>query len=168
MSFYLDVSEILQFAIYVEQNGYEFYTEIAKKFDDLKLLNLLHLLAEEEQNHERSFKIMKEKGGEFIPIESYSGEYEAYMKQYLNSFAPKSSQAMKERLANVNSLNSALDMGIGLEKDSIIFYSTLKGLVPQDSQKILDQIIQEEVKHLLKLSHFKITQVPDAPDVDAT
>lgn len=167
MSTLLNASEILGFAIYIEQNGYEFYVETAKKFNDAKLMELFHLLAEEEQGHERIFKKMKEDVGKFTPPESYPGEYEQYMKDYLKTFAPKTSENMKELIAKVESVGDALELALGFEKDSVVFYSTLKSFVSPRNKQMLDKIIEEEVTHILKISNFQNQSVPAGPDVDA-
>ncbi len=168
MSTLLNASEVLGFAVYIEQNGYEFYTEGAKKFNNEKLVKLFHYMAEEEQNHERTFKTLKQEIGSFTPPESYPGEYEQYMKDYLKGFAPKSSDNMKKLVADTKNETEALDLALGFEKESVVFYSTLKNFVNEATKKTLDKIIEEEVNHILKINNFKNNELPEAQDVDAT
>lgn len=167
MSMLLNAGEILGFAIYIEKNGYEFYTEIAKKFEHPKLMAFLHLLAEDEQNHERTFKTMQSSVSSFHIPESYPGEYESYMKDYLKTFAPKSSETMKALAARTESIHDALELALSFEKDSVVFYSSLKNMVKKEQQDILDKIIAEEIHHILRITHFKSTVIPGVPDVDA-
>ena len=53
MSYLLDVKEILGFAVYIEQRGYEFYVEAMKKFPDPRATELFQYLADEEFKHEK-------------------------------------------------------------------------------------------------------------------
>ena len=43
--------------------------------------------------------------------------------------------------------------GIGFEKDSILFYSEVRGMVPSQDQQIVDMIVSEEKKHLSELTY---------------
>ena len=66
----LSAGEILEFAIYIEQNGYKFYVETIKKFKEKKLVELFQYLADEERKHEETFKALLKKTGTFTPPES--------------------------------------------------------------------------------------------------
>jgi rubrerythrin len=48
----------------------------------------------------------------------------------------------------------ALETGIGFEKDSILFYSEIRGMVPKLDQEIVDTIISEERKHFSELTYM--------------
>jgi rubrerythrin len=167
MSGLLNASEILEFAIYIEQNGYEFYVESAKKLKDEKLMQLFHFLAEEELTHEKTFKKLQKEAGSFTPPESYSGEYKNYMKDYLKTFTPTTSKKMNELMKKVNTMEDAVQMALGFEKDSVVFYTLLKEYVGDHHKPMVNDIIQEEIKHILKLNNFKTTHIPGTPDVDA-
>ncbi|MCX6579820.1 MAG: ferritin family protein [Candidatus Aminicenantes bacterium] len=167
MSDLLNASEILEFAVYIEQKGYQFYTESAKKLNDLKLMGLFNVLAEEELMHEHSFKKLQKEVGSFTPEESYDGEYQGYMKDYLKTFTPTTNEKMIKLVKRVNSVGDAVEMALGFEKDSVVFYNLLKNFVSGESKKMVDNIIQEEVRHVLRLNNFKSENIPEAPDVDA-
>lgn len=167
MSNLLNASEILGFAVHIEQNGYEFYIETAKKFNNEKLMTLFHYLADEERIHESTFKNLQKKIGEFTPHESYAGEYDGYMKDYLKSFAPKTNVTLKDMMAKISTIDDAIEMALTLEKDSVIFYTTLKRYVSDEHKPAIDRIIEEEVNHVMKLHGFKTNGLAPARDVDA-
>lgn len=48
----------------------------------------------------------------------------------------------------------ALEIGIGFEKDSILLYSEMRGMVPRQDQEIVDMITNEEKKHLSELTYM--------------
>ncbi|MCP5104063.1 MAG: ferritin family protein [bacterium] len=167
MSNLLNASEIIGFAVHIEQNGYEFYTETAKKFNNEKLMALFNYLAGEELNHERIFKELQKKVGTYTPQESYPGEYENYMKDYLKDFAPKTNVTLKDRLTKINTIDDAIEVALTFEKESVVFFSTLKRFVSEPDIGPIDKIIQEEVNHVLKLYGFKSSGMEPGPDVDA-
>ncbi|MCP4146225.1 MAG: ferritin family protein [bacterium] len=168
MSQLLSVSEIVGYAIYIEKNGYEFYTESAKKLNDPKVLELFNYLAEQETRHEYKFKELQTKSGTYKAIESYPGEYSDYMEDYLKSIAPKSNESIQGLLEKVTTSEEAIDMALQFEKDSVVFYTTLKKLIKKEDWDLLDNIIEEEVNHVMMLNAFKAGKLPKKPDVDAS
>jgi rubrerythrin len=150
-----DASEIVEFAVYIEQNGYEFYTETAKKFDNEKIVRLFNYLAEEELKHERVFKELKKEAGLFNPHQSYEGEFEAYMKDFLKSHALGDNKAVKEKVGKVSTMEDALNVALDFEKDSVVFFTTLKNHVQQEKRATIDKIIDEEVAHMTMIFNLK-------------
>jgi len=167
MSAHLDVNEILDFAILMEQKGYEFYTESAKKFNDLKLTQLFHLLAEQEFNHERIFKKMKEKITPREPTAIDDTAEEIHMKNYLEEFIFGKRKSLKEKAKTLKNIEEVIQLAFGIEKDSVVFYSALKQYVNKEHEALLENVIQEEVSHVLRLQKFKTEKIPPPPDVDA-
>jgi rubrerythrin len=167
MSAQLDVNEILDFAILMEQKGYEFYTESAKKFNDLKLTQLFHLLAEQEFNHERIFKKMKEKTGSLKSTAFNDKVEEIQMKDYLGEFLFGKKKSLKEKIKTFQSIEEVIQLAFGIEKDSVVFYTALKNYVDNEHEAVIENIIQEEVSHVLRLQKFKTEEIPPPPDVDA-
>jgi len=49
----------------------------------------------------------------------------------------------------------ALELAIGAEKDSILFYYGMKEIMPQRAQPMVNNIITEEKSHLRQLSELK-------------
>ncbi len=167
MSTQIDVNEILDFAILMEQKGYEFYTESAKKFNDLKLTQLFHLLAEQEFNHEKIFKKIKEKTG---PLKSTALDDKVegiHMKDYLGEFLFGKKKSLKEKLKALQTIEEVIHLALGIEKDAVVFYSALKKYVDKEHEAVIENIIQEEVSHVLQLQKFKTEEIPPPPDVDA-
>ena len=56
MTYLLDVKEILEFAVFIEERGYEFYVDAMKKFSEARITELFQYLADEEFKHEKVFK----------------------------------------------------------------------------------------------------------------
>ncbi len=49
----------------------------------------------------------------------------------------------------------ALELAMGAEKDSILFYYEMKEIMPQRAQPTVNKIIAEEKSHLRQLSELK-------------
>ena len=155
MSNLLNVGEVVEYAIYIEQNGYKFYTETMKKFDDKKFLDLFQFLADEEFKHEATFKRLLKKTGTFTPHESYPGEYETYMKDFLKTHALSNEKALKEKLDSIKTIDDAVDVALDFEKDSIVLFTMLKKYVQDENKNTVEGIIQEEITHIVKISQYR-------------
>lgn len=167
MSALVNVAEIVDIAIYMEQKGYEFYTESAKKFDNLKLVQLFHLLAQEELEHERIFKRMKEKIKTMAPREIKDKDNQASMKDYLKNFVFGINKSVKKKVGAIKTMEDALNVALGFERDSLVFYSTLKKYVDKKHAAIVENVVQEESRHVIMLTKFKSEEIPPPPDVNA-
>ncbi len=155
MSNLLNVGEVVEFAIYIEKNGYKFYIESMKKFSDEKLLKLFQFLADEESKHEATFKRLLKKVGSFTPPESYPGEYQTYMKNFLKTHALSNDEALKKKLDSIKNAEDAVNVALDFEKDSIILFTMVKKYVQEENQSIVEGIIQEEISHILKISGYQ-------------
>ncbi len=151
----LSVNEIVEFAIYIEKNGYKFYIQTMKKLTSEGILKLFQFLADEEFKHEAAFKKMLKEIGSSTPHESYPGEYETYMRDFLKSHALSNDQALKEKLDSIKTEEDAIDVALDFEKDSIILFSMLKKYIEDDKQHIVDAIIQEEITHIFRINEYQ-------------
>jgi len=52
---------------------------------------------------------------------------------------------------------AALDFAIGRELDSVLYYSEMKKYVTASAQDLLEQVIEEERKHVVILTNIKKT-----------
>lgn len=154
MSYLLDVKEILGFAVYIEQRGYEFYVGAMKKLEDPRATELFQYLADEEFKHEKLFKKMMDEEGGFRPMEP-DPEYQAYMREFVKAHQLGDREAIQEKLARLKTLGDVLDLAMGFEKDSIVLFSELKELAARGSTAALEKVIREEMGHLRKIVAMK-------------
>lgn len=150
----LNISEVVEFAVYIEKNGYKFYVETMKKFADKRLMELFQYLADEEFKHEGMFKKLLEKVGNFTKPESYPGEYEAYMKDFLKTHALSNDDVLKQKIESIKTKEDAVNVALDFEKDSIVLFSMLRGFIEDDKTQVVDIIIKEEIQHILKINQF--------------
>ena len=147
--------DILDFAIEIEMNGYAFYTETAKKFENLKTIKLFHILAEQELKHEMFFKQLKEKQPKFEPSETLEASYEIFKKEFLHTYTFGDSDDTRNRIKSVATIEEAIDMAINFEKDTVVLYSSIKKHIKNDEQDLIDKIINQELAHIGRLLELK-------------
>ncbi len=159
MVYVFNANEMLDLAIRIEENGGRFYRKAAQLQSDPENQALLDQLATMEAHHKLTFETMKKSLSEagktatvFDPLEE-SGQYLAAMA---DAHGGEGSPAIADTLTGKESMVQIIDIAIGLEKESILFYLGLKDMVPPEfGQEKLDQIIREEQRHVTQLSAFR-------------
>ena len=147
-------SEIYQFAIKIEENGEKFYRRMTEKLDDPKVKELFTFLANEEVNHKRTFEKMLSKFEDYTPVESYPGEYFAYLKAYADNLVFGFNK-FDDDISKIEDAVSAVQFAIGKELDTIMYFQEMKNIVPKSELNRINAIINEERKHVVKLSEIK-------------
>lgn len=155
MSMAFNADEIFEMAEQIERNGAKFYREVAAKATDKTMKAMFLSLATMEDGHLRTFQEMRqslsdqEKGGT-----TFDPENEAAL--YLQAMADtKGFEGMKSRtqkLTGKESMEELFEIAIEAEKNSVLFYVGLKGMVPaRAGQDKIEHIIREEVGHAAQL-----------------
>jgi rubrerythrin len=150
-----EASDIVEIAIRIEENGINFYRfaeQIAKQ-EEAK--NLFADLAQAEVAHKKTFEGIFAKMEKYSPPESFEGEYNSYLRDYVDNNIIFTKEAMDKELANIKDTLAAIDFAIRRELDSILYYHEIKRFVPVSQHGALDQIIDEERKHFSQLAAVK-------------
>ncbi|MCM8782269.1 MAG: ferritin family protein [Candidatus Omnitrophica bacterium] len=155
MNKFFQPSEILEFAIKIEENGEGFYRQIAKKFDAKEIKDAFNALADEEVQHKNIFSSMLSKVEDYQPAQSYPEEYFLYLKSYADEHIFTKEKQAEFMIKKINSVKEAIDLAMQIELDSILYYLGAKNLMVGDRTNILDKIINEEYRHYLTLSDIK-------------
>jgi len=148
-------SEIVEIGIQIEHNGFDFYNTLSKKTKDLKSKDIFEFLAGEEKKHIAVFQGILGALARYEPPESYPGEYFSYMNALAGEYVFTGKNKGAELAQKIASDLEAINLGIGFEKDSIIFYDGMKKVVPPDEAGVIDQLIKQEEKHLQILMDLK-------------
>ncbi len=148
-----NADEIFEMAEQIERNGAKFYRKAAESIADDDRDLLLRLAAMEDE-HERTFAAMRSElsEDEKTPL-TFDPDNEAalYLRAMADGKVFKSDPS--ESLSGNESIQDILKTAIGLEKDSIVFYTSMKELVPKTSGKEkVDAIIKEEIGHIVELT----------------
>jgi len=148
-------SEIVEMGIQIEKNGKDFYEILVEQSKDKEAKDIFKYLAREEEKHIDIFRKILNSVHKYEPPESYPGEYFAYMNALASEYVFTRKNKGKEIAKNTKSDEEAIKLGIKVEKDSIIFYEGMKKVVPENQHKVIDELIIEEKRHLLKLFELK-------------
>ena len=148
-------SEIVEIGIQIEKNGKDFYGELVAKTKDENAKTAFKELAAEEEKHIVTFQKLLDSVNKYEPPEAYPGEYFAYMNALASEHVFTQKDKGKEIAGRVKRCPEAIDLGIGFEKDSIIFYHGMEKVVPEYDKKLVHQLVKEEQKHLKRLVELK-------------
>ncbi len=151
--------EIIDTAILIEENGKNFYMETAKTMEPGALKDTLSSLADEEAKHQGIFadmtaSIKKIELSENEPRENYAGEYLAYLHAFADSHVFTRQNTGVEIAKSMVSSKRVLEFAVQIELDTVLFYIEMKRFIDSSQWPIIDQIIDEERGHYLKLSNL--------------
>ena len=152
MSILFNADEVLKMAEQIERNGVEFYRRAAEKSAFAAERRLLEDLAQMEERHEKVFAAMREDLSEdehASTVFDPEGEADLYLKAVADGNVFNLKGNAVDDLSGDKSLEDILRTAIGMEKESIVFYTTMSGVVPPrlGREKIME-IIGEEQKHI--------------------
>lgn len=147
--------DVLQFAVRIEENGEVFYRETAAMVVDEDVKTLFTRLADEEIAHKKTFEKMLSELVDYLPPETYDGEYLSYLQSYIDGKAIFKDHPKIPELAKVRDRDAALDYAIQKEADSIMYYEEVKRFAGRKHESVIDQVIAEERKHFATLVAVK-------------
>ena len=149
----LDTDSIFQIAEKMERDGAGYYRTAAQNVDK-NTRSVLLALAEMEFNHERVFAAMRSEFARNNPART-DCPTDSPCALYLQAVANDGvfSDDSAPTLTGTESIDQIFDIAITLEKDSIIFYQSMKSIVPPgEARDQLDEIIEQEIGHILELT----------------
>ena len=149
--------ELVDIALGIERNGVAYYSSLAEIATDASQKDTYNYLANMERNHIEIFQKMLDSIGKYQP--TYAGEdeaeYELYLKALVDSAVFTNDKVARQMAQKASGPAEAVQIALGAEKDSILFYSEMRELVPQRDRPIVNKIINEEKSHIRLLSDIK-------------
>lgn len=159
MSIQFDAESIFEIGVQIEKNGQAFYQEAAKKASDKTVSTLFAELAEWENNHIELFQRMQAELPEDLKQDTVfdpDHEMSTYLEAAADSHVFMKSENVSQRIAECTSPAKAINLALEFEKDSVVYYTTIKKVVPDYLGKDkLDLIIDEELHHIAILHKKK-------------
>lgn len=151
-----NADEVYEMAEQIERNGAAFYRAAAGSVGSEPLQQMLLELADMEDDHERVFHGMREQlasaertGERFDP----TGEGALYLHAMVQGKVFDTRSEKARRVATAGDVVEIFETAIDAEKDSIVFYVTVKKMIPSDEGKAkVDEIIEQEIGHVATLS----------------
>jgi rubrerythrin len=158
MPYDFNANEIFNLAVRIEENGARFYRKAATFQKAETNRAVLEKLAAMEDRHKFTFEKMQKQLSEsekrtttFDP----NNEAVQYLAAMADSHGGEGSPAAADALTGNESIQEIIQIAIGLEKESILFYLGLRDMVPPEmGRDKLDEIIDEERRHIVQLNGF--------------
>ena len=144
--------EIYEIGVTIEKNGKKFYEASAGLAHEKTVKDLFTSLAKWENQHVQLFLSLK--AG--LPPEarepvSYdpANELLLYLKAAADSHIFRADADIPGLVSRCKTAIDALSMALVFEKDSVVLYSTMLNLVPENlGRKDVEKILNEELKHV--------------------
>jgi rubrerythrin len=155
MSIVFSASEMINIAIGIERRGITFYDVMAKSTDNEQARDVFEGLVRMERQHLKLFQDMLDEAGGQPPPEASTREYSGYFQALVDSAVFTDDMITSEMATGAENDIQAVELGIGAEKDSILFYYEMKDLMPQRYVPLVNGIIAEEKSHLQQLAEIR-------------
>jgi len=148
--------EVFEMALQIEQIGHDFYKTMAYNSTDLQLKNGYSQLATEERKHIERFRQLRE-AIEKIDVNRIDNwdEVSLYFKALIDTKVLPTSPTTNSLIEELKDEIGAIHISISFEKDTILFLQEIKRWLNSEDQKKIEQLIEEEKSHILKLVQMK-------------
>ena len=159
MALQYNADELFEIAEQIERNGAKFYEKAADITKEEKGKELLLTLASWETQHEKLFSMMRDSLSTKDKAKALADRDDQAVK-YLQAVADTHIFNVREAsniLQGNENMKDILDIALGFEKDTIVFFLAMKELVPKSLGKDkVDGILGEEMHHVQIISeHIK-------------
>jgi rubrerythrin len=160
MSMSFNADEVLAMAEQIERNGAAFYRRAAEIATEPRVRARLAELAEWERGHEKLFAGMRAGLTDAQKVElTFDPEGDAvhYLRVMADRHVFNVTKDAASLLKGDETPEQVLEIAIGFERDSILFFQAMEGLVPPSvgRDKVL-ALIKEEVGHVAFLSREQV------------
>lgn len=144
--------EIIKLALEMEKTGKEFYEKAAAFAKDVQLKEILGYLAKEEEKHIQDFQKLGETlAKEFVPNESYAGEYGDYLKSIVSNHVFNVNE-VEDLVKGITTDRDILKFALSFEKDSIMIFQEFGNFVNKAGNDVITELINEEKGHIKKIN----------------
>ena len=155
MNITFSADEIFEMAEQIERKAAGFYREAVRKTADKDVQKLFIDLAGMEDGHCKIFQEMrKHLGPEDKESTTFDPESEAilYLQAMADGHGTEGKKGRSNKLTGKETIKEMFQIDIDAEKDSVVFYTALKEMVPPGAgrDKVME-IIDEELGHLVLL-----------------
>ncbi len=156
MSQVFNAEEIFAMGVRIEENGRTFYLATARNSSNSVIKDLFTSLADWETRHVELFeKMKKDLPSDLKNVELYDPENSVhlYLKAAADSHIFIKNSDIEKLALSCSTPAQALELALQFEKDSVVFYSSMKEIVRDDlGREHLDKLIREELNHLGQLT----------------
>jgi rubrerythrin len=152
---FFKANEITRTAVEIERKGRAFYLRLEENARTSETRELFRHLAVEEGRHEKIFQTLLDDLGDIeLPAWATTGEYAEYIQGLIESHALFSDETVQKRMATMEDEKEAINMAIGFEKDTLLFFMEMEAFVPDREKAIVRECIKEEQVHIARLQRM--------------
>ena len=156
MGISFNADEVFEMGMDIEQNGEAYYRKAAELTEDPEVKKIFDDLMTAEQQHYETFKKLRENlpAKDTTPLVSDPDDQEylyldALVKSRLFNNVREAEEAVSKASGPIETLKGALIF----EKDTILFFTEMKGRTREDLGKNeIDRLIAEEREHVIWIS----------------
>lgn len=151
-----NIRDVFDIAVRIEQNGAAFYRNAAKTVSGKEAKEFMTMLSIKEEEHESFFQTLRKKLQIDDDIEVAIPDEDNIILKYLQMLVDGevfvNIKPSDEIFVEGVSMETLLKVAINFEKDTIIYFTSVKELLHLEEDKDqIDFIIREEMEHLITL-----------------
>jgi len=155
VSITFNADEIFEMAEEIERNGAKFYRGAAANSTDENTKKMFVDMAAMEDGHLKTFQQMRRSlTPEEKQVTTFDPDNQAalYLQVMASSHGTEGKVSPTVKLSGGETIEQVLRIAIDAEKNSVVFYTGLKELVPAKTGKDkIEAIIKEELSHIATL-----------------
>lgn len=144
--------EIIEIAMRLEERGEAFYNAAAENATTAEIQALFEELALEEQYHRRAFQQMGRGVVDLALSDEQWDQFQAYAGALLQQSLFDKPEGALGRATEARDEREAVQAALGFEEETLVFFRQLRSVVRGAEQQVVDRIIQEEERHIQRLS----------------
>jgi rubrerythrin len=148
-------SEIVAMNVTEEHNGYEFYQALSRSAKTQELREAASRIAQQEKRHEERFRKWLAELEPHQPVESYPGEYDAYVKALLRHRTFPDEDAARKMALEAETDLRAVEVALQMEKNTLLLLQELRKHCPERDLAFVDATVREEEDHLIELTELR-------------
>ena len=156
MSITFNADEIFEMAENLERDAAGFYRSAAKNTDEKKTKQLFLDLAKMEDKHLATFREMRKElvaGEKEETVFDPDNEAGMYLQTMAKGHGWEGKRSLTENLTGKEKVEDIFKIALEAERNSVVFYSGLKELVPvRAGRDKVEAIIKEELGHIAVLN----------------
>ncbi len=149
--------ELIEVALGIERNGVVYYGSLAELSRDPSLKEAYGGLADMERRHVDVFQRLlgSVSGYQATRAGESDEEYQRYLEALIDSAVFSDDEVAGKMARDARSPAEAIQIALGAEKDSILFYMEMRDFVSRNDRPAIDSVIKEEKSHVRELSRLK-------------
>jgi len=156
MGISFSADEVFEMAMDVEKNGEAYYRKALALAKSADVKAVMTDLMEQEQHHYATFKDLREKlppRTSLPTVADPESEEYLYLDALVKSRLFNTTREAEALAAKSGDEIEALKSALAFEKDTVLFFQTMKGMTDERlGRGEIDRIIEEEHRHIVRIS----------------